>query len=232
LLSAVARVRFAVHIASTALSTASASFGVSFPNAGAACDDILGRWFRLQSETAVSIRRTTEHPSQRKLVRVLLSLLDASTLCAIATVTRGGTAYINTAYFAWTRDLRVVWLSAPGASHSKNLRSRATAAIAVFDSNQVWGKRDRGVQMFGSAAQVRGADLRELERVYRRRFPDTGASDLIPYRFYALRPRRVKLFDERELGPGVFVTARVRKGEVTWERSEKYEGREREIELP
>ena len=40
-------------------------------------------------------------------------LLAASTLCAIATVTPSGRAYVNTAYFAWTRDYDIVWLSAP-----------------------------------------------------------------------------------------------------------------------
>jgi hypothetical protein len=42
----------------------------------------------------------------------------------------------------------------------------------------------------------------------------------------------VKLFDERELGPGVFVTASVRSGgQVAWQRTDVYEGREREIEV-
>jgi len=178
----------------------------------------------------VTIRRTTEHPSKRKLVRLLRSLLDASTLCAIATVSRGGSAYINTAYFAWAPDFRIVWSSAPGATHSRNLRVNSTAAIAVFDSNQVWGNPDRGVQILGSVEEPRGARLRAYERTYRKRFPNTGESDLIPYRFYVLRPRRVKLFDERELGPGVFVTARVRSdGELSWERTEIYESRETEI---
>ncbi|HEV8251207.1 MAG TPA: pyridoxamine 5'-phosphate oxidase family protein [Gaiellaceae bacterium] len=178
------------------------------------------------------IKRTTQHVSQRKIATLLRSLLDASTLCAIATVTRGGSAHINTAYFAWTPDFRVIWLSAPGAGHSRNLRENPTAAIAVFDSNQVWGKADRGVQMFGSAKEVSGADLRDSERIYRKRFPKTGESDLLPYRFYVLRPRRVKLFDERELGPGVFVTASVRSGgRVAWQRRDVYEGREREIEV-
>lgn len=181
---------------------------------------------------AMRIKRTNERVAQRKIMSLLRRLLDASTLCAIATVTRGGNAHINTAYFAWATDLRVVWLSAPGATHSKNLRGNSTAAIAVFDSNQVWDQPDRGLQMFGSAKEVSGAGLRGIDRVYTKRFPATLESDLIRYRFYVFHPRRVKLFDERELGPGVFVTARVRSGgQVAWERTELYESRESEIEI-
>src|SRR5215218_1004207 len=40
-------------------------------------------------------------------------LLDASTLCAITTVTPSGRAHTNTAYFAWSRDFDIVWLSEP-----------------------------------------------------------------------------------------------------------------------
>jgi hypothetical protein len=109
---------------------------------------------------------------------------------------------------------------------------KPTAAVAVFDSSQVWGKPDRGVQLFGSARAALDAEIPDVERVYRKRFPGTADSSRLPYLFYVLHPRRVKLFDEHELGPGVFVTANLRHGELTWVRTDLYEGREREIELP
>ncbi len=44
--------------------------------------------------------------------------------------------------------------------------------------------------------------------------------------FYVLRPRRVKLVDEHCLGAGLFFTAGVKTaGELAWERTEVYEGR-------
>jgi hypothetical protein len=52
------------------------------------------------------------------------------------------------------------------------------------------------------------------------RFPDFEEGT---YRCYELRPRRIKLFDERTLGAGTFVTARVtRGGDVAWQRTEIY----------
>lgn len=147
-------------------------------------------------------------------------LLEASPLCAIATVSPRGQAYVNTAYFAWTPDLRLVWLSEPRARHSRNLRANGSVAIAVYDSSQSWGKADRGIQLFGSAGEA-GPDG---ETIYVRRFPEYAGSELGAYRFYDLRPRRLKLFDERALGAGTFVTARVRSGGgLAWERTEIYE---------
>jgi uncharacterized protein YhbP (UPF0306 family) len=154
------------------------------------------------------------------------SLLDASTLCAIATVSLRGRAYVNTAYFAWSDRFDLVWLSEARATHSRNLRTNAAAAIAVFDSTQRWGERDRGIQLFGSARMVAGRAAREAARVYAERFPKYGETQLGAYDLYRFRPSRVKLFDERVLGSGVFVTARVRGGQVTWERTDVYDSAE------
>jgi uncharacterized protein YhbP (UPF0306 family) len=147
-------------------------------------------------------------------------LLDAATLCAIATVSPRSRAHVNTAYFAWGRELELVWLSEPGSRHSRNLHENASAAIAVYDSGQAWGNPDRGIQLFGTAREVAGTG--EVARVDAERFPDAAAADLSAYRFYRFRPREIKLFDEAELGSGVFVTAAVRSGRLTWMRTEVY----------
>jgi uncharacterized protein YhbP (UPF0306 family) len=162
------------------------------------------------------IKRSQRRVSAARLRFVAEELLEASTLCAISTVSPSGRAHVNTAYFAWGPDLRIVWLSEPRSQHSRNLRANSSAAVAVFDSSQTWGKPDRGVQVFGTAGP--GSD----DSVYAARFPDyEGFGAYLPYE---LVPTRVKLFDERALGAGTFVTARVAApdGKLTWERTEVY----------
>jgi uncharacterized protein YhbP (UPF0306 family) len=150
-------------------------------------------------------------------------LLDASTLCAVATVTPAGDAYINTAYFAWSPELDVVWLSDPDARHSRHLGKSGTAAVAVYDSSQTWGKPDRGIQLFGAAHPAEAAASGAAEAVYAERFPEFQVTDLSSYRFYVFRPHRVKLFDEGRFGAGLFVVAAVAgKGELAWETTEIY----------
>jgi hypothetical protein len=59
--------------------------------------------------------------------------------------------------------------------------------------------------------------------VYAARFPDYIGLDRQAYRLYVLRPLPLKMFDENELGSGVFVTARVaRDGRMAWERTDIY----------
>jgi hypothetical protein len=97
------------------------------------------------------------------------------------------------------------------------------ASVAVYDSSQTWGGPDRGIQLFGSAVRAIGRSAREAHRTYAGRFREFDAEDFADYRFYVLRPRRVKLFDEQALGSGVFVTAKVgAEGRLEWERTEIY----------
>jgi uncharacterized protein YhbP (UPF0306 family) len=165
------------------------------------------------------IQRSHKRLSSQRLADVARELLGAARLCAISTVGSSGRAYVNTAYFAWSESFDVVWISEPHARHSRNLRANDSAAIAVFDSRQTWGKPDRGIQLFGSARE--GGD--DAERIYSARFPEYRREEMPAYRAYMFRPRRVKLFDERALGVATFVTARVvRDGTLTWERTERY----------
>jgi uncharacterized protein YhbP (UPF0306 family) len=159
-----------------------------------------------------------------RMERVAHELLDASTLCAVATVGPGGRAHVNTAYFAWSHELEVVWLSEPRATHSRNVRANPSVAIAVYESDQSWGEPDRGIQLFGRAHEATRAGAAHAESLYAGRFAEHAGIELRAYRFYVFRARRVKLFDERTLGAGAFVTADVAAdGRLRWLRTEVYD---------
>ena len=149
-------------------------------------------------------------------------LLDESKLCAIATVSPGGRAHVNTAYFAWSTRFEIVWLSSPQARHSRNIRATPSAAVAVYRSTQKWGGSDHGIQLFGRAQELRGRSAREAERLYAARFRAYGA-DLDTYRFYRLVTGRMKLFDEHALGGATFITIAVSgRGSLRWIKTEEY----------
>jgi uncharacterized protein YhbP (UPF0306 family) len=155
-----------------------------------------------------------------RLEQAARRLLEASTLCAISTVSPRRAAHVNTAYFAWDERLRLVWLSDPEATHSRNIRARPTTAIAVYGPDQRWGDPDRGVQLFGRARELAGREARGVEAVYARRFPAYRDGALGDYRFYRFAARRATLFDETVFGAGVFVTARIApSGGLVWERT-------------
>jgi hypothetical protein len=142
--------------------------------------------------------------------------MNAAPLCALSTVSSGGRAHINHMYFAWTDRFEVIWISDPDSLHSRNLVRNKSAAVTIYASNQVWGKPDRGIQLFGAAGVTAGP---EAPRAYGRRFRDFDAdSNDLPY--YRFRPRTVKLFDERSLAPGTLVTAKVTPEGLAWMKTE------------
>jgi uncharacterized protein YhbP (UPF0306 family) len=142
--------------------------------------------------------------------------MDASPLCALATVSPGGRAHINHMYFAWTDRFEVIWISDADSLHSRNLARNSSAAVTIYASNQVWGKPDRGIQLFGTAGAT---NSRDAISAYGRRFKDfdADANELPVYRF---RARTVKLFDERSLAGGTIVSARVTSGGLAWMKTE------------
>ena len=167
------------------------------------------------------VRRIAKHPATRRLVAMTRRLLDQSKLCAIATVSPGARAHVNTAYFAWGPSFEMVWLSAPEARHSRNIRANPSTAITVYRSTQTWGGSDRGIQLFGTARELRGRDARAAEQLYAARFK--AYAEIDTYRFYRLRPRRMKLFDEHALGGATFVTVAVGAGgRLRWVHTESY----------
>jgi uncharacterized protein YhbP (UPF0306 family) len=172
----------------------------------------------------VAIARSYRRVSPTRIAALARDLLDASPLCAIATVASGERAHVNTAYFAWGNDFQLVWLSEPHARHSRNLDANRSAAIAVHDSHQTWGDADRGLQLFGRAKPANGAAAEAAAVLYAQRFAAFDAARLSAYAIYVFRPSRLRLFDERALGGGTFVTARVdRAGTAIWEQTEIFE---------
>lgn len=148
--------------------------------------------------------------------------MNAAPLCALATASPGGRPHINHMYFARNGAFEVVWISDPDSRHSRNLLANPSAAITIYDSHQTWGRPDCGIQLFGSAGPVTGRAAERAERAYSARFASYDSSGDDSYPFYRFRPREVKLFYERLLGPGTLVSAKVTSDGLAWARTEVF----------
>ena len=150
-----------------------------------------------------------------RVLRSAERTLNETVLCSIATIGAGNSAHINTAYFSFSRGLDLYFLSHPDSLHCRNLSRNPRAAVAVYSSRQNWDGPDRGLQLFGRCAEARGRAAVIATRSYSRRFPgyrawvDRAPGSAAAYRFYRFTTSTVKVFDESELGDGVFVMARV-----------------------
>jgi hypothetical protein len=152
--------------------------------------------------------------SDERVQKSIRSILRENLLCSMATVAPGNRSHINTAYFCYSQDFELYFLSYPTSLHCRNLKSNPSMAMAIFSSKQTWGEPDRGLQLFGSCQEVRGPGEKRGRALYRERFPRYGSESpsLRQLRLYQFLPRRIKVFDEVEFGGGVFVNTYVRRG--------------------
>jgi uncharacterized protein YhbP (UPF0306 family) len=148
-------------------------------------------------------------------------ILAGTALCSMATRNGAGSVHISMAFFCFSNDLLLYFLSHPASLHCRNLARSPQMAVAVFDTHQIWGEPHAGLQLFGTGEQV-GAEARDQVReLYASRFPlcresltptAAGMSPLSTSRnltFYRFLPRQLQILDEWEFGEEVFIHATV-----------------------
>ena len=157
--------------------------------------------------------------SEDRVRRSLFRILRENTLCSTATLTTRNRPHINIAYFCYSDELVLYFLSHPDSLHCRNLSTNPYMAITVFVSSQQWTRPGRGLQLFGTCREATGLQARKAAELYAKRFPahaqlraclkptDTASE----YRFYRFVAKSVKILDEGELGDEVFVCASVKR---------------------
>jgi uncharacterized protein len=173
----------------------------------------------------MTVKPAEKRFSDERIRRSIARILRENVLCSMSTVTPGNRPHINTAYFCYTSDLELYFLSDPSSRHSQNLERNPSLAMTIFRSAQEWGGQDRGLQLFGICRRTRGRGAGDAERCYAARFSPyrkwmkglspaerRQAALLRSYAFYRFLPSRIKILDEREFGGAMFVTAAVVRG--------------------
>jgi uncharacterized protein YhbP (UPF0306 family) len=159
--------------------------------------------------------------SKELVRRCLFRILKSNVLCSMATVTPQGRAHINTAYFSFTHELVLYFLSHRSSTHCRNLATNPSIAITVFSSRQIWSGPDQGLQLFGFCQQAGGVHAKRAAESYGERFRQyaTWKSKLRrddaarEYQWYKFVPNYIKVFDEKALGEAVFVCVDVERGQ-------------------
>jgi len=172
----------------------------------------------------MTVKRTRERISERRIRTSVLRVLAETKLCSIATIARANRAHINTAFFAYSPNLELYFLSDPGSLHCRNLLANPSMAMTVFNSNQRWEDPGRGIQLFGNGHRTRGRQADMAEAIYGKRFPAFArwlkgtttaerrqAAQLRSYALFRFIPARVKILDETEFGGAVFIAAALRR---------------------
>jgi uncharacterized protein YhbP (UPF0306 family) len=157
-----------------------------------------------------------ERYSDQALNESIAAILTENNLGAMASV-RGAEAYINTAYFVYSDDLSLYFLSQRGDTHSGNVDSNPSVAVAVWAATPRWGEDLRGLQLFGECEMLSfGTELIKGMQLFARQFPAFSSlvkhpgefAEGVTSRMYRIRVSALKLIDEPRFGRRNYIYAR------------------------
>jgi uncharacterized protein YhbP (UPF0306 family) len=154
---------------------------------------------------------------QKDLQESIDSILEANKLCSMAT-SNGTNPYTNTAYFAYTNDLKIYFLSQPTLQHSLNIANNSAISLTVFDSSQPFASHLQGLQIFGDCILSTEQTAKLGFDLYTKRFPklldrvpsfEDYERGVIKSRFYEISVSSVKIFDEPRFGKDVWINTTI-----------------------
>ena len=114
--------------------------------------------------------------TSRSLGDTARSILDANDYMTLATADTAGRPWASPVWYAHDSYRRYLWVSRPGARHSRNLAVRRQIGIVIFDSTGA-PFEGQAVYIEGDARMIRDDDLDRSLAVYVRRSVSRGAGE-------------------------------------------------------
>lgn len=139
---------------------------------------------------------------QPDLAQIARSIVDGNRFMALGTADAEGVPWVSPVWYAPVSCREYLWVSKPGARHSRNLATRPEIAIVIYDSHRVgWFN---GLYMAAVAEQLEDVDA-PIE-VYTRRSEEQGfrrwtREDVVPpgrFRLYRARVSEQFVLDDHD----------------------------------
>ena len=119
-------------------------------------------------------------------------IIDANLYMTLATADREGRPWASPVYYAVDGYRELVWVSDPGATHSRNLAERPQIAIVIYDSRTTPAER-QAVYLEAVAHQVSPDELDDALEIFSRRSIEHGLSAW--GRDDVTEPRQFRMFE-------------------------------------
>jgi nitroimidazol reductase NimA-like FMN-containing flavoprotein (pyridoxamine 5'-phosphate oxidase superfamily) len=132
------------------------------------------------------------------------AIVDANSYMTLATADADGAPWASPVWFAHQKYETFLWMSQPGARHSRNIAARPEIAIVIFDSTASPHRRN-AVYVEAAAAIVPDAGLADAVAVYAARSVARGLETLAreevsgdaPWRLYRARASAVYILEDK-----------------------------------
>ena len=131
------------------------------------------------------------------------ALVDANSSMTLATADAEGAPWASPVWFAHEQYETFLWMSQPGARHSRNIAARREIAIVIFNST-VSPRQRNAVYVEAAAAIVPDAELEDAVAVYAARSVARGLETLVleevsgdaPWRLYRARASAMYVLED------------------------------------
>jgi nitroimidazol reductase NimA-like FMN-containing flavoprotein (pyridoxamine 5'-phosphate oxidase superfamily) len=120
------------------------------------------------------------------------TIVDEALYLVLGTADADGRPWAAPVYFAHDGYREFVWVSKPGAQHSRNIEARPEVSIVVFDSSVPIGTGRGAVYMPATAAEVTEAERDQVLATYSRRAVAHGGREFSAAE--VLEPARLRLY--------------------------------------
>ena len=126
-----------------------------------------------------------------ELAAVARTIIDSNLYMTLGTADEAGRPWATPVYYAPRGYTEFHWVSAPEATHSRNIAGRPQVGIVIFDSRTPINT-GQGVYMSAVAEQLTGDDLDRGIAIFSRRSQEHGAGEWTPAD--VLAPARLRLY--------------------------------------
>ncbi len=135
-------------------------------------------------------------------------ILKTNSVATLAT-NDGDRSHANNIYFAYNKDLEIVFVSDKDTTHAENIEKNGKVSIVVYNEPEAYGSNHQGIQIQGICTQASGLNLVECWHLYTKRFPvyatmiknvDQIANKLVKSRIFTVKVTSLKLLDVPTFG--------------------------------
>ncbi|OGM89443.1 hypothetical protein A2597_03020 [Candidatus Woesebacteria bacterium RIFOXYD1_FULL_46_19] len=148
---------------------------------------------------------------QLKDKSALLRYLKSQRLMGLATFDKK--PWICTIYYAVDKDFCLYFVSSPKSKHCQDIEKNNEVSCAIYDSHTLNSAKKTGVQMQGTASQVKGWErIKVILKMWQKAAP--GMEDVvnvknmrnkvISSRAYKVKPTFIKFFNQKLYGEDGF----------------------------
>ncbi len=139
-------------------------------------------------------------PSEKKELK---KYLDSHNLMTLAT--GSNLPWVSIVYYAVDKEFNLYFVSSPKSKHCQDIDKNNKVACAIYDSHTKNSEKKVGIQLVGSAQEIKGWEkTNKILAMWHRAAP--GAEEIvnlknmmakvISSRFYKITPTKIKFFNQ------------------------------------